>query len=113
MKRDAIKSCFNTLTDHLNIFLDTYPSANYEEWIQELHPENVLKKKNKENKVIVIDHRFYVEDSDHRQLWNAACVMQEDGNMFTREPVPAKKYVLTDSSSKITECVEPKNVLDW
>jgi len=59
----------------------------YEEWIAELHPENatVVRSFNVANwknpsssssssppgsSGIVLDHRFYVEESDHRKLWN-------------------------------------------
>jgi len=43
-------------------------SSCYEGWITLLHPDNV--KKNNEGGGKIIDHRFYMKDSDHRQLWN-------------------------------------------
>ena len=49
---------------HLEEFLITHPESTYEQWIAALHPENV------EEGSAMIDHRFYVEDSDHRILWN-------------------------------------------
>jgi hypothetical protein len=40
---------------------DNFPS--YEDWIRHCHPENT-------RDGIFIDHRFYVEKSDHRMAWN-------------------------------------------
>ncbi len=34
----------------------------YEDWIKALHPENV--------EGAALDHRFYVQESDHRKVWN-------------------------------------------
>lgn len=48
--------------NHLEEFVIKNPSGTYEEWIGELHPDNFHDG--------VLDHRFYVEDSDHRKLWN-------------------------------------------
>ena len=52
----------------------------YEEWIADLHPDNA------EYADGSIDHRFYVEESDHRQLWNI--YMEALG--FVHQIVPAK-----------------------
>ncbi len=72
---------------------------SYEDWIQVLHPENVIssssppccsKEESKRRRggggggrrrreptptIYVIDHRFYVRDSDHRIIWNSYCDM--------------------------------------
>lgn len=90
--RESHAECLKEINDHLTLFLkdssdsdsdDT--SANtcnhtYEEWIAELHPDNA------EYADGSIDHRFYVEDSDHRQLWNI--YMEALG--FVKQIVPAK-----------------------
>lgn len=56
---------------HLHEFLVKFPLATYEEWISDLHPDNVTPtKKNVGQKEHAIDHRFYVVDSDHRIIWN-------------------------------------------
>ena len=47
---------------HLEEFLQTQPTATYEEWIADLHPENI-------DASGKMDHRFYVPDSDHLLLW--------------------------------------------
>lgn len=69
--REAYAKCHAEIQSHLTDFLDQQPDATYEDWIQDLHPDNVsdgtllsdLKQ---------IDFRFYVEDSDHRVMWNEA-----------------------------------------
>ena len=75
-RRDVIREsealCRKEIKHHLETFLKTksteYPT--YEQWIEDLHPENahdpmLLQEMDKE-----IDLRFYVKESDHLQLWN-------------------------------------------
>lgn len=64
---------------HLDEFIQkkNQQSSTYEEWISELHPDNVQESG-------AIDHRFYVHDSDHRLMWNG----KADG--VYRHPVEAK-----------------------
>ena len=73
---------------HLQEFLQTNPQATYEEWIQDLHPDNVYEEG--------IDHRFYVHDSDHRLLWNELL----DGD---RTYVAAKNNSNSNSNSNMDE----------
>lgn len=84
---ESREACLNAIRDHLELFLMETPMVTYEEWIEELHPENAKSRRN-----VVrgksIDHRFYVEDSDHRNLWNAN--LGDDGR---REYVPIREYV--------------------
>jgi len=61
--REAQDACLQTLKEHLQDFLHEHPQASYEQWILDVHPEN-------ESEHQKIDHRFYVEKSDHRELWN-------------------------------------------
>lgn len=69
VRREAEEACLKTMRDHLESFLRNQPEGTYEEWIFALHPENTqdvsLIMEQKE-----VDLRFYVEESDHRQLWN-------------------------------------------
>lgn len=67
MVADAARMMLDINRRHLNEFLITHPYATYEEWIGKLHPENVTQQ---DKTTTTIDHRFYVEDSDHRMLWN-------------------------------------------
>ncbi len=62
--RESQLECMKEITNHLKPFLVQHPNATYEEWVAELHPDNAEYSDGR------IDHRFYVEDSDHRILWN-------------------------------------------
>lgn len=62
--------CMQAVREHLQSFLAEHPDGSYEEWIAELHPDNVLPNKNSEEEDVQIDSRFYVSDSDHLLLWN-------------------------------------------
>ncbi len=62
--RESMEECMKEVSSHLESFLNDNPLALYEEWITSLHPDNA------EFADARIDHRFYVEDSDHRILWN-------------------------------------------
>lgn len=67
--REATERCKAEIENHLREFLQSYPEGTYEEWIQELHPENVHEGSLFQD-ITEVDLRFYVEDSDHRLLWN-------------------------------------------
>ena len=63
----------NNCNEHTN---DAYDKSicrcshpQYKDWIRELHPENVNGK--------VVDHRFYVQESDHRMVWNEHMKMND------------------------------------
>lgn len=62
--RESMAECMKEVNTHLESFLNENPTASYEEWIASLHPDNA------EYADGSIDHRFYVEESDHRLLWN-------------------------------------------
>jgi len=64
--RESLLECMKVIVDHLEAFLIEQPDAahSYEEWIACLHPDNADYADHR------IDHRFYVQDSDHRLLWN-------------------------------------------
>jgi len=66
--REAVAACMQTILEHLSNFREERPDATYEEWIIKLHPDNADDKRR--NNVGLIDHRFYVEESDHRIIWN-------------------------------------------
>lgn len=68
MMREAEDRCIRTMEDHFVEFAANRPNATYEQWIADLHPENTRKGQLFRGK---LDHRFYLEGSDHRQLWNA------------------------------------------
>jgi hypothetical protein len=67
--REAHARCHAEIERHLVEFLESNPAASYEDWIGDLHPDNVS-----EGTLLAdlkqVDMRFYVVDSDHRMLWN-------------------------------------------
>jgi hypothetical protein len=64
------RACLNAMTEHLEDFLRQRPDATYEQWIEDLHPENAHDGKLLMDLDKEIDLRFYVQESDHRILWN-------------------------------------------
>ena len=62
--RESLSQCMKEIQTHLDAFLIVHPLASYEEWIALLHPENVHGEEEE------VDHRFFVEESDHLRLWN-------------------------------------------
>lgn len=81
--REAEARCRATIIHHLHEFLVRFPLATYEEWISDLHPDNVTPTKQKQqqqDKEDNIDHRFYVVDSDHRIIWNGLMEELRDGS---------------------------------
>lgn len=76
VRREAEELTFKVITDHLNEFLIENPLGTYEEWIQDLHPENA-RQGMFFNDIQQIDERFYVFESDHRRFWNEAVEKQQ------------------------------------
>ena len=93
IQREAEQACMQTMVDHLNEFLQQKPDGTYEEWIQDLHPENVHDGKLLSDLDKEVDLRFYVEESDHRLLWN-----ERHQNMPLRL-IPARNRMWDDNHS--------------
>jgi hypothetical protein len=70
MMREAEAACTAAIEEHLVLYLEEHPKGTYEGWIADLHPENLHEGKLLEGMGQELDHRFYVEESDHRLLWN-------------------------------------------
>ena len=72
-------------------------------WIEELHPENVHDGLLLDGVSKTVDHRFFVQESDHLQLWNAAC---QSGNNLKKYhnhmPVQARN-VLPKSNGQVVD----------
>ena len=77
IRREATAACFKCILDHLEEFIMEYLDATYEQWIANLHPENMNADQ--------VDHRFYVECSDHLQIWNLY-MTKEGRSHFKVEP---------------------------
>jgi hypothetical protein len=90
IRREAEAACMRAVKDHLESFLQEHPDASYENWIEELHPENAHEGLLLEGLGKTLDHRLYVEDSDHRKLWNESLTNDNDGNTCSRRFVPAR-----------------------
>lgn len=86
LKKEAYEACLDAIREHLVAFLSETPKARYEDWVEELHPENAQSRRNLVHGKS-IDHRFYVEESDHRKLWN------ENLGDGEREFVPVRDYI--------------------
>lgn len=113
--RQAEAACLRTIFFHLLEFLEKNQGATYEEWIQELHPENAIHKEDRRKLIIendsfseedretTIDHRFYVEDSDHRRIWNdhVRSIENENTNVSYKQ-VPARFITVFSKSGNIS-----------
>lgn len=64
----AREACMAKVERHLASFLIRRPYASFEEWIQELHPENLHT--DPRTGEVKLDHRLYGKDGQHRRLWN-------------------------------------------
>mmetsp|Transcript_29309 Transcript_29309/g.62819 ORF Transcript_29309/g.62819 Transcript_29309/m.62819 type:complete len:202 (-) Transcript_29309:108-713(-) len=73
--RESHEECMREIIEHLNLYIFTISDSNpgsiaryeYKNWIEALHPDNVNYLRSGRS---IIDHRFYMEDSHHRKLWN-------------------------------------------
>ena len=70
LKQEAEERCLVETKDHLLNFITEYPDVKYNQWIEDLHPENAHDGTLLEGMGKTIDHRFFVEESDHRIMWN-------------------------------------------
>jgi len=82
IKTQAHAKGLRVVQNHLDKFLDNNPyDATYEAWIFSLHPENTSTSKvpGEDARELAasaaslghkIDHRFYLPDADHLNLWN-------------------------------------------
>lgn len=96
LKKNAEETCINTTTEHLMFYLKANPTAKYHQWVEDIHPENAqiynLLSLDGLEEVMIIDHRFYVETSDHRRIWNENLYAFLDPIYYPqgREYVPAR-----------------------
>ncbi len=92
LRREAEERCLVATTEHLLGFVRENPRARYHQWIEDLHPENAHDGALLEGMGKTIDHRFYVEESDHRRIWNENLLtfVADDGSSTGRDFVPAR-----------------------
>lgn len=102
IKKEAEESCLLATREHLLDFLKEHPHASYNEWIEDLHPENAHEGTLLEGLSKTIDHRFYVEESDHRKLWNDNLRTYLDMNSEGgRSFVPARAKQMKDNGDYV------------
>mmetsp|Transcript_19195 Transcript_19195/g.27335 ORF Transcript_19195/g.27335 Transcript_19195/m.27335 type:complete len:136 (-) Transcript_19195:1341-1748(-) len=101
IKKEAEESCLVATKDHLLEFLREHPNASYNEWIEDLHPENAHAGTLLEGLSKTIDHRFYVEESDHRRLWNDNLHTYLDPNSKGRAFVTARAKQMKDNGEYV------------
>ena len=105
-KREAEERCLNTTTEHLLGFVKAHPTATYQQWIEDLHPENAHDGALLEGLGKTIDHRFFVEDSDHRRIWNENLFTLLDPDCAVgRHFVPARTS-MTDGNGDVIKAVD-------
>jgi len=95
VRREAEELTLRVITDHLEEFLQDRPLGTYEEWIQDLHPENANQGQLLTD-IQQIDERFYVLESDHRRLWNEAIEAQHhknNGETYAHRLVKARTQI--------------------
>ncbi|KAL3806009.1 hypothetical protein ACHAXA_003468 [Cyclostephanos tholiformis] len=91
LRYEAEERCLNATTEHLMGFIKNNPHAKYHQWIEDLHPENAHDGTLLEGMGKTIDHRFFVEESDHRRIWNDNLLTFLDPDKSTgRDYVPAR-----------------------
>lgn len=97
MVREAERQSLEIMHEHLEEFLRENPRASYESWIAALHPDNVVEGKLLEGASgsTEIDHRFFVAESDHRNLWNESISERKDGDR--RNYVQARTLKFADA----------------
>jgi hypothetical protein len=73
--REATEACLRAIITHLYTFIQDCDNCDalFEDWLHEVHPENC--------NGLAVDHRFYVEESDHRLIWNE---LMERRNQFSK-----------------------------
>lgn len=70
LKQETRQACLAEVERHLDGFLRRHPGGTYEQWIGELHPENLCTNASSGEKSV--DHRFYIEGNDHLRLWEGS-----------------------------------------
>jgi len=101
IKKEAEERCMNDTKDHLLAFIKENPNAKYHQWIEAFHPENAHDGMLLEGMGKTIDHRFYVEESDHRRLWNAHLYTYLDPGTKARDFVPARAKQMDESGEMV------------
>jgi hypothetical protein len=102
LKKEAEETCLNATIEHLLAFVKDHPNAKYHQWIEDLHPENAHDGALLEGLDKIIDHRFFVESSDHRKIWNQNLLTFLDPvTSQGRDFVPARARNIDDNGKTV------------
>lgn len=93
--REATEACLRAIISHLDNFIQNCDNcdAKYEDWIRDVHPENV--------DGFSVDHRFYIKESEHLLIWNA---LMEALNKQSHMVSPRSLLQLQQHSKEDGEC---------
>ena len=105
---EAHDACMNAIITHLHSFLVDDTKASYEDWIRELHPDNILI--NKKDGTEQLDPRYYLIDSDHRIMWNDMIKQLEQQQQQQINSNAENNN--TDGSNFTSRIVEARNILE-
>lgn len=97
--RESHEQCMREITEHLNLYIFNLPDSveryDYAAWIESLHPDNVNYLRSGRS---IIDHRFYMKDSHHRNLWNEYMIkLDSRDSIVMAESREMKKYHQNDT----------------
>mmetsp|Transcript_15234 Transcript_15234/g.38361 ORF Transcript_15234/g.38361 Transcript_15234/m.38361 type:complete len:188 (-) Transcript_15234:168-731(-) len=103
--RESQEECMREITEHLKLFIFNLPDSveryEYKDWIEALHPDNVNYLRSGRS---IIDHRFYMKDSHHRNLWNEYMIKLDSTdsivNFESRDMTKYEKNALIDTFAK-------------
>ena len=100
--------------EHLEEFLRGNPRASYESWIAALHPDNVVEGRSLEgvSGSTEIDHRFFVAESDHRNLWNESISERKDGDRRNYVPARTLQVATNHAGENVAGQVVVRDLLD-
>lgn len=104
LKREAEERTLTLTKDHLMGFIKEHPHGTYHEWIEDLHPENAHDGTLLEGLGKTIDHRFFVEESDHRRIWNEhlTTFVEVDSGETGRNFVPPRARQMNDNGELVS-----------
>lgn len=91
---ESNRQAMQLVVDHLDNFLKDHPTAPYEDWIEDLHPENRRRS---------LDPRFYLPDADHLLLWNERVERGRRVRPVRLEPFFALPKVLPSLQRKLDD----------
>ncbi len=91
LKKESKESCLSATTKHLLAFVMDNPNAKFDQWIEDLHPENAHDGTLLEGMGKTINYRFFVKESN---LLDPDCSTR-------RNFVPAQAWLMDENSKSV------------